>query len=217
MTAHRSTARWGGGPHLVLITDDQGDTKRLIRIARAAMDSGVRVVQLREEGMPDDDLRQLCRLLLPHAERAGASLMVNHRVAVAQAAHGVHLGRRSVSPAEAREQLGEQAVIGVSAHGDGEVQQAAAQGADYVSLSPVFPTTSKPGAAHLGVSAARAIAEAATIPVVWLGGVDARNVAEVASCSPFAVAVMSAVCSARDPGAASANLLASLRASSATT
>ena len=197
---------------LVLITDGRGDVERVVSIVEGAVAGGVRAVQLREERMPARELARLCERLRPLLDDVSGLLLVNDRADVAAQAHGVHLGRRSLPPTSARRLLGVDAVLGFSAHDADEMRWAAQQGADYVSLSPVFPTASKPGVPALGLARAHEIAMAAPIPVVWLGGFDLEAVAAVASREPFGVAVMSAICSAADPQAAAAGLLARLAA-----
>lgn len=192
---------------LVLITDDGGDVERTERIVTAAVASGVRAVQLREERMSASHLVGLCDRLRPTIEEVDGLLLVNDRVDAAVAAHGVHLGRRSIPPAAARRLLGADAVIGYSAHEAADTRWAAEQGADYVSLSPVFPTKSKPDVAVLGVGRTREIVASAPLPVVWLGGFDAQRIDTAAVHQPFGVAVMSAICSAPDPAAVAADLL----------
>ena len=147
--------RWRAASNqLVLITDDRGDPAQTAELVRAAVAGGVDAVQLREERLNDLELRDLIGQLRPITDKAGCVLLVNDRVGPGALANGVHLGGRSIPPSAARSMLGNDAIIGYSAHDAAEVRWAEDQGADYVSLSPVFPTSSKPGAAALGLAGA---------------------------------------------------------------
>ena len=197
---------------LVLVTDGRGDAARLCRLVAAAVDGGLRTVQLREPALPAADYASLCERLAAILRAVGGVLLLNDRVAAARAevAAGVHLGARSMPVAEARARLGPAAWIGFSAHDAAEIASAAAQGADYVSLSPVWPTTCKPGAPALGLPAALRIAQRAPLPVVLLGGIDERRAAELRGRWSGGVAVRSAICEAADPRPATAALRAAL-------
>lgn len=208
------TGRLSSAARLVLITDGVGDAGRIAAIVDAAVAGGLRAVQVREPKLGAGELLALCGRLLPVLDAVDGLLLINDRVdvAAAGAAHGVHLGHRSLPPSVARRCLGSGPVIGFSAHDADELRWAAAEGADYASLSPVFSTTSKPGVAALGVARAAAIVADAALPVVWLGGIDADRVTEVAAHRPFGIATMSAISSAVDPAAVAHALLERLTA-----
>jgi thiamine-phosphate pyrophosphorylase len=197
----------------VLITDARGDAGRIETIVAAAVDGGVRAVQVREPLLGARALGALCERLRARLP-AGGMVLVNDRVDVAAVgfADGVHLGGRSLAPEDARRVLGPQALIGFSAHDADELAFAAQQGASYASLSPVFRTASKPGAAALGLERALVLARAAKLPVVWLGGIDEARARELRARWSGAVAVRGAICGARDPRAAAAALVRALGA-----
>jgi thiamine-phosphate pyrophosphorylase len=141
-------------------------------------------------------------------------VVVNGDVAAARAAgaHGVHLPRNQ-SVARAREALGAGAVIGVSAHDEAEAAAAEREGADYVTLSPVFASISKPGyGPGVGLEGLARIARRVSIPMVALGGIDAGNAALCLAAGARAVAVLGAVMAAPDPRTATARLVAALKA-----
>jgi thiamine-phosphate pyrophosphorylase len=200
----------------LLITDGRGEVPRIEAIVGAAIDGGVRAVQVREPGLGARQLATLCARLRARMP-VGGLVLVNDRVDVAAAgcADGVHLGGRSLAPADARRVLGPHALIGFSAHDADELASAVAQGASYATLSPLFPTASKPGAPALGLERALALAGAAALPVVLLGGIDTGRARELRGRWPGAVAVLSAICSAPDPRAAAAALVDALGAQEA--
>ena len=132
------------------------------------------------------------------AHRHGACLSVGGDVdlALEVAADGVHLAADAALAsglAAARARLGAAAIIGVSAHGDEEVAAARAAGADYVTLSPIYPTSSKPGyGPALGVEG---LAQAARgpLPVLALGGVTAARTTECRRAGAAGIAIMGEV------------------------
>ncbi len=203
---------------LVLITDGRGDPVRLERIVEQALAAGVRCVQLRESKWSARTLLQMCERLAPQFERHAAWLLVNDRVDVAATgkAHGAQVGHRSLPPEVARAVLGPDAVLGYSAHDQSELDLAVAAGCNFALLSPVWPTSSKPGAPHLGLLRAAQLTTKARLPVVWLGGIDASQLSTLhaipALARPVGVAVRSAIMDAADPGEACAALLAAWRA-----
>lgn len=202
---------------LVVITDGRGDLARLEQVIDAAVRGGARCVQLREPNWSARHYLEACERLLPLCERVRGVLLVNDRldVVAARACHGAQIGHRSLPPAIARDVVGDRAVLGYSAHDLDELDRAAAGGCDFAMLSPVWPTTSKPGLPHLGPARAAQMTGVARLPVVWLGGIDVAQAAEAAAVPPprrpVGVAVRSAVLSAADPEAAARSLLAAVR------
>jgi thiamine-phosphate pyrophosphorylase len=135
-------------------------------------------------------------------------IVVNRRldVALALAADGVHLGFDAMRARDARQLLGPGALVGVSAHAPEEVATAAAEGASYAHLAPIFDPRSKPASrVALGVAAISA-ASAHGIPVLAQGGVDPQRCSEVLAAGAAGVAVTGDILMAADPGAAAARL-----------
>jgi thiamine-phosphate pyrophosphorylase len=134
-------------------------------------------VQLRDPDLSGRALHALGLALREATRRLGAALVVNDRLdlAIALGADGVHLGRRSVSVADARALLPEGTWISVACHAVEDVARAADEGADAALLSPVFASPGK--GTPIGVEALRAARRAAggRIQIVALGGVDAEN------------------------------------------
>lgn len=193
---------------LVLISDGLGDADRLRKLVAGAVKGGVRAVQLREPGMSARALADLCRALLPLLERVDGLLLVNDRADLAAAglAHGVHLGRESLSPREVRRFLPAACLVGYSAHDPESLSRARAEGADYASLSPIFPTTCKPGAPAIGLQRARTWTAAAGVPVIWLGGLNRSNLDRARHGGAWGFALRSALCDAADPAGEAARL-----------
>ncbi|MBM4061065.1 MAG: thiamine phosphate synthase [Planctomycetes bacterium] len=207
---------------LVLVTDGRGDLLRLESVVAAAIPGGVRCVQLRELHWSARMVLQAAERLRPLLDAAGGLLLVNDRVdvALADAAHGAQIGHRSLPPDLARRVLGPGRLLGYSAHDQGELDLAAASACDLALLSPIWPTTSKPGMPHLGEAHAASLTAGARLPVVWLGGITAANAARIAdlppTCRPIGIAVRSAVMAAEDPRYAAAALLRAFTGGGAT-
>jgi thiamine-phosphate pyrophosphorylase len=150
--------------------------------------------------------------LVNFGERAHARISVHadYDAAMSTGATGVHLSRHG-SIKTARAFLGDRALIGVSAHDRNEVRQAAALGADYVTLSPIFASASKPGyGPALGLTALAEIAKAVPIPIYALGGVDAGNATDCRVAGAAGVAIMGAAMRAADPEAMIREVIAAL-------
>lgn len=131
-------------------------------------------LQIREKHLPARSLFQMVRPLTGR----GARIIVNSRldVALAAAADGVHLPANSPPPARLRPLTPPGFLIGVSCHSVDEVLRAAAEGADYAFLSPIFASPSKPGyGPPLGLELLRRACAGVAIPVFALGGVDEQN------------------------------------------
>jgi thiamine-phosphate pyrophosphorylase len=166
---------------------------------RSAVAAGVGVVQYRAKAgtarellREAEALRAICRPPL---------FLVNDRVDLALAvdADGVHVGQDDVPCAVARRLLGPGKIIGVSVRSAAEAQEAVRMGADYVAVSPVFSTRTKPdaGSPH-GLGVVRAVRQAVSIPVVAIGGIDLANAREAIEAGADAICAISAVVSSPD-------------------
>ncbi len=174
--------------------------------------------QVPESPYPPATARELFELAsslrLRCAER-GVKLLINRRVdiTIASQADGVHLGRHSMSVAEARMLLGEEKIIGLSTHSASEVQAAEQTGADYALLSPVFQPLSKEATTPpLGSEGVISIVREQRIPIYALGGITPENGASCLQVGVQGLACISAVLLASNP-VASLNQFAALSAS----
>lgn len=156
-------------------------------------------MQLRDKDLSGSALFRLAQRLRVATSRAGALLIVNERIDVALAvgADGVHLGGGALPVDVARTLLPAGALIGQSVHG---VDEAAASDADFVFFGPVYDTPAKRAfGAPQGVGRLREAVDAARVPVIAIGGVDADGVAEVRDAGAAGVAVIRAILGASDP------------------
>jgi thiamine-phosphate pyrophosphorylase len=186
------------GP-LLVITDRHQARHSIATIAAAVGRGGGRWLLLRDKDLAPQERRDLAIRLARIAAEHGFALSVSTDIDLAAAVEaGVHLqAAAAVTPA--RRRLGSAAIIGVSAHGLDDVVAAAAAQADYVTLSPIFLTGSKPGyGPALGTAALRAAAER-EIAVLALGGVTAETAGACLAAGARGVAVMGEIMRADDP------------------
>jgi thiamine-phosphate pyrophosphorylase len=169
-----------------------------LEVARAALEGGATVLQLRLKGAGTDEVVGRGRVFRELAGEEGATFVVNDDVEAAGLlrADGVHLGRNDPGSARVLE-LG--LVLGRSAASVDEAKEAEAEGAHYLGAGPVWATPSKPDAdPPIGVAGLSAIAEAVSIPVVAIGGIDETNAPDCISAGATGVAVVRAAASARE-------------------
>ena len=191
-------------PPLYLIADRAtcGDRPLLDVLARA-LDAGARLVQLREKALDRDVLEALAEQVLSLVARCDAMLLINSAadIAVKIGAQGVHLPGGAL-PRAVRDQVGQSFLIGYSAHTHAELD--CADGADFVTYSPIFTPGSKPGydGVEVGlVGLANAVMHS-RLPVYALGGITPSRAAKCRTTGCAGVAVMSGVLAAGDPAKA---------------
>jgi thiamine-phosphate diphosphorylase len=199
-------------PARVYFIVDPLDTGRdPVELASAMLAGGARLLQLRLKQRPSGELVAIARRLRELTAAAGAHLIVNDRIDVALAAEadGVHLGQDDVPVAVAREMLGPARWIGFSTHSEAQLEAASGLGADYLSLGPIFATTSKAAADPvIGPAVLRATRPRITEPVVAIGGITAATAREVLDAGADAISVIAAVVRAPDVARAAAELVA---------
>lgn len=199
-------------PRLMLITDRRQARRPLSEIARGAFEGGCRWVSVREKDLATNDRRRLTRELVKLGDTYGATVTLHGDVATAEAARaaGVHVGQ-GTSPGAVRSILGGDVLVGASVHSWDEAEQAQADGADYVTVSPVFQTASKPGyGPALGLEILSEFCAALQTPVVALGGITPDNAADCIAAGAGAVAVMGEIMRASDPQALTEQYLRNL-------
>lgn len=176
-------------------------------VARAAIDGGARMLQLRAPELPDAELRTTARAFAELCRGAGVVGVVNDRidVALASGAAGVHLGQGD-EPERGRAALGPDGILGVSVSTAEQARRAETFGADYLGVV-VWTTASKPAARPVGTETLREIVGATRLPVVGIGGIDPTNAGEVIDAGAVGVAVVSAVGQAYDPVGATRSLV----------
>ncbi len=159
-------------PRLYAITDRKKYGDDFLSTLESILKKGVRMVQLREKDLSGKELYELSLKVRELTREYEALLIVNERfdVAVAVSADGVHLPEKSFPPSVVKK-LFPQLIVGYSAHSEEGALYAQEEGADYITLGPLFRTSSHPSAKPLGTMKFREIAQKVNIPIYALGGV----------------------------------------------
>lgn len=209
-------ARLPPGPFLYPILDaDLLGSRPCGAVVAALAGAGARIVQLRAKGVSDRVLFALAQEAAGAAREAGVLFVVNDRpdVALMLGADGVHLGQGDLPPAEARRLLGADAIVGWSTHSLEQLDHAAGEPVDYVAFGPVFPTATKPDAEPVvGLAGLRAARARTVRPLVAIGGLTLQNARDAAAAGADGLAVISALMSAPELGAAARAWIGTLAA-----
>jgi thiamine-phosphate pyrophosphorylase len=201
-------------PPLLVISDRRQATRPLAEVAEAVFAGGCRWFSLREKDLPPDERLALLGELVALGRRFRAVVTAHEDIeaVVSVDAGGVHLSSGG-DPAGARTRLPE-ALIGASAHSVGEASRLLRAGADYVTVSPIFLTASKPGyGPALGLDGLAHIVAQAPGPVVALGGIIAKNAALCFTAGAHGIAVMGEVMRSADPQTMTRLVLSEMSAS----
>ena len=184
--------------------------RKLADCVRQAIDGGATFVQLREKEAPFDEMVELARELQAICAEAGVPFVVDDEVevAIAAGADGVHVGQDDMACAQAREALGPDAIVGVSAQTVEQALKAQADGADYLGVGALIPTPTKPDAVDVTFDELRAICEAVDIPVVGIGGLNTETIGKLEGSGADGAAVVSAIFAADDCRRAASDLRA---------
>jgi len=196
---------------LYLVTDSRQSRARCnLEIIRAAVRGGVTVVQLREKEMNSQTFYEEGLQIRKFLKQAGVIFLINDRVDMALAldADGVHLGKNDMPVPIARKLLGNDKIIGRSVEHPDEVEAAERDGADYLGASPIYTTPTKPELeTGLGLEGLRKIRQKTQLPVIAIGGMNQRTVADVIATGADGVAVVSAIVAADDPETATREIM----------
>ena len=160
-----------------------------------AIDGGITILQIREKNCTTKRLIELAYPILNLCRNAGIPCIIDDDVEAARVlgADGVHVGQRDMKVQQAREILGDKAIIGTSAHNVAEAVAAEKAGATYLGCGAVFHTSTKHDATLLPYAVLCDIRKAVCIPVVAIGGITAHNIPQLYSSGIDGVAVVSAV------------------------
>lgn len=175
-----------------------------------AIQGGVTCVQLREKALSTEEFLQEALEIGALCRRCGVPFIVNDsvEVAIACGADGVHVGQEDLAAGEARRRVGEGMLLGVSAHSVEEARQAVRNGADYLGVGAVFPTSTKTDVSPMPIETLQAIRRAVDVPIVAIGGITRDNIGRLAGSGVDGVALVSAIFSAPDIAAACRELRA---------
>ena len=184
--------------HMLLyaVTDRAWTGKQtLYQQVEAALKGGVTCVQLREKALDETAFLQEAKDIQALCRRYGVPFIVNDNVdiAVACGADGVHVGQEDMRAGEVRRLVGENMILGVSAHTVAEARQAVRDGADYLGLGTVFPTSTKTDVDMMPRETLRTICGAVDVPIVAIGGLHRGNIFQLSGSGVDGVALVSAI------------------------
>ena len=161
---------------------------------------GCGIVQLREKNCSTREFIHIAQKVKAVTERYHIPFIINDRVDIALAvdADGVHVGQKDMPCAMVRRLLGQDKIIGVSAHNKEEAMEAEAEGADYLGVGAIYSTNTKEDAGVIAPKDFASLRAAVKLPIVGIGGVNKDRLDYVKSLGADGMAVVSAVISAKD-------------------
>ena len=196
---------------LYFITDSTNYTEEefLCRVERA-LQGGVTLLQLREKERSTREYMELAEKVHVLTKRYGVPLIIDDRVDVALAvdAEGVHVGASDMPVAMARKLMGEDKIVGATAKTVPWAKDVYEQGADYLGVGAIYPTTTKMKTVLTSTDTLRDICHAVPIPVNAIGGLNKENIDVLAGIPVAGICVVSAIMKAEDPMQAAAELKA---------
>ena len=179
------------------------------QLAEMAIEGGADTIQFRQKDGSTRELVESAQAVQAVCTEHGISLIVNDRadIALAVGAAGAHFGQDDLPIAIGRRVLPSGMIIGASARTEEKIFEAISAGADYIGFGPIYQTSSKPDAElPKGLEALRRMSDIAQCPVIAIGGIAAETAYEVICAGAHGIAVISAVCAAADPTAATRHL-----------
>ncbi|EME9802178.1 thiamine phosphate synthase [Vibrio alginolyticus] len=195
---------------LYLVTDDQQDLATLKRVVRKAVEGGVTMVQVREKHGDVRAFIERAQAVKDILKDTNVPLIINDRVDVALVvdADGVHLGQSDMPAIIARELIGPNKILGLSIENEEQLAEADSLPIDYIGLSAIFATPTKTNTKkHWGIDGLKVALETTSLPIVAIGGINESNIPQLSATGVHGLALVSAICHAEDPKAASEYLL----------
>lgn len=182
--------------------------RSLAEDVEAAIKGGATLIQLREKNMDINSFAKEAEEILLMCRKYNVPLIINDNIDVALAvgADGIHIGQSDISAAKAREILGEDKIIGVTAKTVSQAQKAQRDGADYLGSGAVFGTSTKADAKPIDLETLRSITASVNIPVVAIGGITGENVLCLKGSGIAGAAVVSGIFAQKDIEAAARDL-----------
>lgn len=179
---------------LYIIISSELSKKHVLETLQEVIQGGADAVQLREKTMPDSKFLTLAREFKKITSQSKTLFIVNDRAEIAKKvdADGLHIGQSDISIHTAREIMNDR-IIGVSTHGISQAQRAQQEGADYISVGPIFYTETKSYEPPVGLDYLRQVKRDVAIPFVAIGAINLENLNEVLHAGASCVAICSAV------------------------
>ncbi|MDO5848241.1 MAG: thiamine phosphate synthase [Methanobrevibacter sp.] len=194
---------------LYLVTNPLEDEDKFLNTIEESLKGGVTIVQLREKDKDTGDFYNIAVKVKEITDKYDVPLIINDRIDIMLAIDcaGIHIGQSDMPCNIAREMIGNEKIIGVSAHSIAEAKKAQEDGADYLGCGAVYPTKTKKNANHVPKEMLNDIADSVDIPIVAIGGINLENAMNLAGTDIAGLCVVSAIMNAENPKKASEKLL----------
>lgn len=169
-------------------------------VARAMIDGGVDIIQLRGKQYTAAELMSVATRLRTVTRDGGVPFVINDHPEIARDADadGVHVGQDDMPVTEARERAGGKCFVGRSTHSHQQAVRAAAEGADYIGFGPLFATPTKPDYAAIGLSDIARVHADVRLPIFCIGGIKLSNLPAVVGAGARRVVIVSELLQAGD-------------------
>ena len=176
--------------------------EEILRLTQDIIEGEADVIQLRVANKSDKEFLSIATKIRKLARDSKIPLIINNRpdIALAIGAEGVHLGQDDL-PIESVKKIAPQKLIGKSTHNLKEALKATKEGADYISIGPIFHSPTKPNLSPIGLNLIPQIKEKIKIPLIAIGGINLSNIKQVIKSGAERVAICSAISEAKDPKA----------------
>jgi len=201
MTFINSKKRWLAKSRLYILIDKKASrAKSILKIAKKIKGSLPLIIQLRDKDSKKESLLKEACALRNLLSKPKTIFIINDYIDIAKIVNsdGIHLGQDDLPVAIARSLLGKDKIIGVSCHNLNQAIQAQKEGADYISIGPVFPTSIKPEYKNTGLNLIKLATRKMRIPFFAIGGIDVNNLTQVLSMGAKRVAVCRAICQVKN-------------------
>lgn len=185
---------------LYTIIDKEISKSRTIFTAGKIKGLGIDVIQLRDKISKKETILRDAQILHKILVNTKTVFIINDYIDIAKIvdSDGVHLGQNDLPLEIARKLLGEDKIIGISCHNLGQAIEAQNKGADYISIGPIFPTSTKPNYKVIGLDLIKKIRKMIHIPFFAIGGINDKNINNVLSSGVKRVAICSAISEAKN-------------------
>lgn len=199
---------------LYFVTDEHQELSALCKVVEQAIEGGVTMVQVREKHGDVRAFIERARAVKSVMQGSNVPLIINDRVDVALAvdACGVHLGQSDMPVADARRLIGSDKILGLSVESESQLIEAQGFDVDYLGVSAIFATPTKTNTVkHWGIDGLRKAVVTSNKPLVAIGGINSKNIQQVAATGVHGIALVSAISAADNPKLASEELLRLMR------
>ena len=194
---------------LYLVTDNKNKTEeKFLNTIEESIKGGVSLVQLREKKLKHDEFLNIALKVKKLLKKYNVPLIINDNVEIAKEidADGIHVGQDDLEAKKVRKILGNDIIIGVSAHNIKEAKKAERDGANYIGCGTIFKTYTKSDATLITKDELKNIVNTVSIPVVYIGGIKEDNIKELKNTGIKGVSVVSAIMESENPKLSSEKL-----------